>query len=146
MKKLSLQEVQQIEFDLLKRFDAFCKENEIRYFLSNGTLLGAVKYKEFIPWDDDIDVLVPRDDYNRLLHLFNDDEKYQLFAFEKNENYRFPFAKFCNMTTRKEENNIDNGVILGVDIDIFPLDAWDSESHKAKREAHHICKKIFYFN
>ncbi len=146
MKELSLQEIKQIEFALLKKFDVFCKENGIRYFLSNGTLLGAVKYKGFIPWDDDIDVLVPRVDYDRLLSLFNDDERYKLFAFEKDPKYRFPFAKLCDLTTKKEEENTDNGVSLGVDIDIFPLDAWENDFDKAKRDVIRINKKMFYLN
>ena len=74
MKELTLQELKEIEFDILKMFDAFCKENNIRYFLVFGTLLGAIRYKKFIPWDDDVDVLVPREDYERLLSLFQDSE------------------------------------------------------------------------
>lgn len=144
MKELSLQEIKQIEFALLRKFDVFCKENQIRYFLSNGTLLGAIKYNGFIPWDDDIDVLVPRMDYDRLLSLFKDDERYKLFAFEKEPKYRFPFAKLCDLTTKKEEENIDNGVSLGVDIDIFPLDSWACDLHRARREAVQIQKKMFY--
>ncbi len=143
-KELSLQEIKETEFNLLKIFDSFCKENDIKYFLSNGTLLGAIKYKGFIPWDDDIDVLVPRGDYNKLLSLFRDDEKYKLLAFEKNQAYRFPFAKLCDMTTRKEEENINNGIALGVDIDIFPLDLWNSDLDKAKHEAYSINKKMFF--
>ena len=144
MKLLSLQEIKQIEYGILKMFDSFCKENNIRYFLSNGTLLGAVKYGGFIPWDDDVDVLVPREDYNKLLLLFEDSAQYKLFAFERNQAYRFPFAKLCDMTTRKEESNIDNGVLLGVDIDIFPLDAWGNCISKAKREVGSINRKMFY--
>lgn len=142
MKQLSLQEIKQIEFDLLKKFDTFCKENHISYFLSNGTLLGAIKYKGFIPWDDDIDVLVPREDYDKLISLFNDDASYKLFAFEKNHCFKFPFAKLCDMKTRKDELNINNGVVLGVDIDIFPLDAWAFDLVKAKSEVRLINKKM----
>ena len=87
MKELTLQEIKEIELDILKMFDSFCTENNIRYFLSHGTLLGAIRYKGFIPWDDDVDLLVPRKDYNRLLDLFQDSEQYQLFAFEKNQEY-----------------------------------------------------------
>lgn len=143
MKSLSLEEIKEIEFDLLKMLDSFCKENNIQYFLSNGTLLGAVKYKGFIPWDDDIDILVPREDYNKLLSLFTDNGCYKLFAFEKHNEYRFPFAKLCDMTTEKEEKNINNGVHLGVDIDVFPLDSWDADLKNAKKEAKHINKIMF---
>jgi len=143
MKELSLQELKEIEFDILKKFDAFCKENNITYYLSHGTLLGAIRYKKFIPWDDDVDVLVPREDYNRLLSLYKDDERYQLFAFERNPKYRFPFAKLCDMTTRKVEDNTNNGVDLGVDMDIFPLDAWDNDREGAKREVQRLVKYRF---
>ena len=146
MKKLSLNEIKKIELELLKKFDVFCKENGIRYFLSNGTLLGAVKYEGFIPWDDDIDVLVPREDYDRFISLFPDDDRYRLFAFERKGQYRFPFAKLCDMTTRKEEENVDNGVVLGLDIDIFPLDAWNTDPEKAKREVKRIRREMFYLS
>lgn len=143
MKELTLQEIRTIELDLLSIFDTYCKENNIKYFLSNGTLLGAVKYKGFIPWDDDIDVFVPREDYDRLISTFEDNEKYRLFAFERDNGYRFPFAKLCDLTTVKEEGNINNGVSLGIDIDIFSLDAWDSDLEKARKEVKRINRNMF---
>ena len=138
MEKLSLQELKKIELEMLKTLHSFCVENNIKYYLSHGTLLGAIRYKGFIPWDDDVDLLVPREDYNRLISLFKDDERYRIFAYEKDKNYRFPFAKICDMTTKKIEPGYNNGVELGVDIDIFPLDAWDNDLEKAKKEAKHI--------
>lgn len=146
MKELTLQELKDIEVDILKMFDDFCKENNIRYFLAYGTLLGAIRYKKFIPWDDDVDVLIPREDYDRMITLFKDSEKYRLFAFEKDPGYLFPFAKICDMMTRKVEPAYDNGVDLGVDIDLFPLDAWDDDLEKAKMEAKRIKKLMFYLN
>lgn len=142
MKELTLLEIKEIEFNMLKMFDDFCKKNNIRYFLAYGTLLGAVRYKKFIPWDDDVDVLVPREDYDRLLTLFRDNEKYHLCAFEKDENYRFPFAKICDLETKKDEFAYDNGVELGIDIDVFPLDAWDNDLEKAKKEVEYIRKNM----
>lgn len=144
MKELTLQEIKEIEFEILKKFDDFCKENNIRYYLSHGTLLGAIRYKKFIPWDDDVDLLIPRKDYNRMLSLFRDSDRYRLFAFEKNPEYRYPFAKLCDMTTRKVELGYDNGVELGIDIDLFPLDAWDDDLRKAKKEAKRIRTYISY--
>ena len=134
MKELSLQEMKEIELELLKRFHSFCVENNIRYFISHGTLLGAIRYKGFIPWDDDVDLLVPREDYERLLSLYQDNERYCLISYEKNKGYFFPFAKFCDMTTRKVETNLDNGVDHGLAIDVFPLDYWDDDLEKAKQE------------
>ncbi len=145
MKELTLQELKEIEFDILKMFDAFCKENHIKYYLAFGTLLGAVRYKKFIPWDDDVDVLVPREDYNRLLALFRDSEKYHLFAFEKDQRFPFPFAKLCDMTTRKEETVYrSQKITLGVDMDIFPLDAFDDDLVKAQKEVKRIKKDMLW--
>lgn len=143
MKELSLEELKEIELDILKMFDSFCKENNIQYFLAYGTLLGAIRYKKFIPWDDDVDILVPRADYDRLMSLFQDSETYCLYAFERNRKYRFPFAKLCDMRTRLTETVYpNNGVELGVGIDIFPLDHWDDDFDKAKKEAIRIGRDI----
>lgn len=146
MDELSLQELKQIEYRMLEIFHKFCRENNIRYFLSHGTLLGAIRYKHFIPWDDDIDLLVPREDYDRLMSVYKDDERYKLFSFERNKKYRYPFAKLCDMTTYKEEFNYNNGIRLGVDIDIFPLDAWDNDLEKAKKEVKRIRKNMHYLD
>ena len=143
MKELSLDEIKQVELDILKVFHCFCMENNIRYFISHGTLLGAIRYKGFIPWDDDLDVLVPREDYDRLLTIFRDSERYRLIAFEKDRNYAFPYAKLCDMSTRKVEGGYSNGVELGLDIDVFPLDNWNDDLEKAKLEVKHQKKNMF---
>ena len=137
MKELSLQEIKEVEIALLRRFHAFCVENNIRYFVSHGTLLGALRYKAFIPWDDDLDVLVPREDYDRLISLYPNDTRFRLFAPEKDRSYFYPYAKLCDMTTRKVEGGYDNGVELGIDIDVFPLDHWDNDLQRAKSEVRH---------
>ena len=121
--ELTLPEIKASVFEILKHFKDFCTQNDITFFLSNGTLLGAVKYGGFIPWDDDIDVLMPRADYDKLIDLYRDSERYHLFSTERVPAFRFPFAKLCDRTTIKVEENIDNGVELGLDIDIFPIDS-----------------------
>lgn len=135
MKELSLDEIKKIELEALKEFHAFCVKNKIQYFISHGTLLGAIRYKGFIPWDDDLDVLVPRKDYEKLLMLYQDTERYCLLSYEKNKKYLFPFAKFCDMSTLKEEVNLNNGLTHGLAIDVFPLDHWDDNLEKAKQES-----------
>ena len=143
MKELSLAEIKEAELGLLRRLHGFCREHGIRYFLSHGTLLGAVKYRGFILWDDDVDVCLLREDYDRLLKLFPDDGRYRLFAHEKDPAYRYPYAKLCDMTTRKLEPGYDNGVELGVDIDIFPLDHWEDDLEKAKGEVRRLRRLAF---
>lgn len=119
---------------MLRQVHEFCEKHNLQYFLSNGTLLGAIKYKGFIPWDDDIDIFIPRKDYDYFVREYKDTERFKLFSPEREAKYAFPFAKLCDMTTRKEERNNNNGVELGVDIDIFPLDQWDKDAKRHARK------------
>ena len=118
---LDLFELREKELKILRNFDSFCKEKDIPYFLSNGTLLGAVKYGGFIPWDDDIDVVLLREDYDRFINEYFD-SRYILFETRKNNRFRYPFAKLSDPDTVLNETDVNNGVNLGVNIDIFPLD------------------------
>ena len=68
-RSISIEEIKKIETDILDEVVAFCNQNGLRYFLAYGTLLGAVRHKGFIPWDDDIDIHMPRPDYERFLKL-----------------------------------------------------------------------------
>lgn len=146
MTELSLNEVKEIAFQILIHFKSFCEKNDIRYFLSNGTLLGAIKYRQFIPWDDDIDVFVVREDYEKLIRLYDDSKEYCLFARERNGDFCYPFAKLCDMRTRKKEVNINNRVELGVDIDIFPLDVFPNDISQAKKQVNEINSIIEQLN
>ena len=118
--KLSLKERQNISLDILIDVDRFCRENDITYFMGCGTLLGAVRHKGFIPWDDDIDILMFRDDFNRFLNIYKSDK----YALSKPLDGRFCIAKVYDTDTVEYEAGIDysNREPLGVDIDIFPLD------------------------
>ena len=99
MKQLSLKEIQSIEFDILVDFKKYCEEHNLSFFLSNGTLLGAVKYQGFIPWDDDIDVILPREDYERFISEFVSDGKRELLCTQRNSQFVFPFAKHYDTAT-----------------------------------------------
>ena len=70
-KNENLKQLQKVEYQMLKDFDKFCRENDIEYCLTYGTLIGAVRHKGFIPWDDDIDVFVKAEDYLKLESIFN---------------------------------------------------------------------------
>ena len=80
MKKLTLDEVKKIQLEILAYIDSFCKNNNISYFINYGTLLGAVRHKGFIPWDDDIDISMDREHYNMFIEKFNEDSsKYKIY-------------------------------------------------------------------
>ena len=76
-----LKKTQAIALDLLVKFDKVCKKENLRYYLAYGTLLGAVRHKGFIPWDDDLDVVMMRDDFERFCSIYEDSPEYKLFSF-----------------------------------------------------------------
>lgn len=69
-KEINVEELKQIQLDILKFVDKFCKENNLKYYLAYGTLLGAVRHKGYIPWDDDIDIIMFREDYENICNFF----------------------------------------------------------------------------
>ena len=75
MKQIDIEEIRKIQVSILSYVHDFCKKNYIRYSLSGGTLLGAVRHKGYIPWDDDIDIMMPRPDYERFVNEFNENRK-----------------------------------------------------------------------
>ncbi len=119
--EVSKEELKQIELNILKRFDKICRDNHLEYSLAFGTMLGAVRHKGFIPWDDDIDVFMKRKDYEKLLSLKYEDNDYEIKSYRYSKNYYYPFSKMSDKRTeiieswRAEKN-------LGIYIDIFPLD------------------------
>ena len=122
-KEIPLEELKNIELDILIYIDKICKKHNLNYYLFGGTLLGAVKYKGFIPWDDDIDIALFREDYNKLINILKNDEKYKLFSVYNCKNYYYPFSKLSDQNTLLFENakEIEG---LGVNIDIFPIDGY----------------------
>ena len=133
MKKLQLSEVKQIELDILKNFAAFCNEHNLNYVLAYGTLLGCIRHNGFIPWDDDIDVFMLRDDYEKLLSMKNLFEgKFSKLKFKNlgDKDYPFGFLKITDDTTRVEEKEIEAKYQYGIWIDVFPLDKVSSGEKK----------------
>ena len=101
MKEITLEEQKDIMKNIMKKFHAFCEENGLMYYLTGGTLLGAVRHKGFIPWDDDIDVCMPRSDYEKMLDIFNSSVKdfYVISVRDRNKGYYLPFAKIVAPNT-----------------------------------------------
>ena len=122
-RELTSRELRIIQLDILTAIDEFCNQNQIRYSLAYGSLLGAVRHKGYIPWDDDIDIFVPRDDYERLLETFPDEYNghYNIASLSRDPLYLYPFAKAYDNNTILIEHVKDKKNI-GVNIDIFPID------------------------
>jgi lipopolysaccharide cholinephosphotransferase len=121
MIKLSLEESKKTQVEILLYIDKICKEHNIHYSLAYGTLLGAVRHKGFIPWDDDIDIMLLRNDYDILLRLLSSDADYNL-VYEKTNNNWYTYAKLCDKRTYLREDGYPEIETLGVFVDIFPMD------------------------
>ena len=122
MKKMDDQEIKDVELYVLKTLTDYCNAHEIRYFLSYGTLIGAIRHQGFIPWDDDVDVIIPRPDYMRLIRLLGDQEinSCKLSSPYNNRDHFLPYSKIYHVKTEKIEEGVQyRGRPLGIDVDIF---------------------------
>jgi lipopolysaccharide cholinephosphotransferase len=122
---ISIKDIQKVQLEILLEFDRICKKNNIKYQLFAGTLLGAIRHKGFIPWDDDIDVCLLRKDYNRFISLckLDLDSKYFLQTYETDRNYIMQFAKIRKNNTKFVERGTSQcNIHQGIYIDVFPLD------------------------
>ena len=123
---MELRELQLIELDMLKQFVAFCEKNGLRYFLLEGTLLGAVRHKGFIPWDDDIDIVMPRSDYNKLLEIGRDAfaEPLSLNHYSFTPGYYYSFARLANNSIHIMNHTANIPRKEAIAVDIIPLDGF----------------------
>lgn len=129
MVELELKDIQQISLKVLKEVSDFCRQYNIRYSLAYGTLLGAIRHKGFIPWDDDVDIIMPRPDYELFLKKFKSNSRLTLSS--EYENY-LTFSRVCDTKFTRLETLLPFAPLnkgnheLGVWIDIFPIDGVDS--------------------
>ena len=133
-----------ILLSLLNQLHDFCTTNNIRYYLHAGTLLGAVRHKGFIPWDDDLDVSMPREDYEKFLKLIKSSNNTDFYvANYKNVKYYPPaFSKFCRKGTEAVINRKFCG--YGIGIDIFPIDGFPNDINE--RDIWFNKHKEYFFN
>ena len=120
--------------DILKALTRICEDHGLTFFCCAGTAIGAVRHHGIIPWDDDIDVIMPRPDYDRLLEIAKKEDfgKYELVTPYDNEAYPLYFSKLSDKTTTLVEER-ERPCVIGLFVDIFPLDATDDDIDKAHR-------------
>lgn len=141
-KQLSLDEIKQIELQILIEFRKICNELGLKYYLSGGTLLGAIRHKGFIPWDDDIDLAMPRSDFNKLIEFSrsyqNDTYK---FLFFSETGALFPYAKFVNIKTHIDAKYGEDEMQQHLWLDIMPMDGLPEDISEVTK----IYKKAEYY-
>lgn len=135
LKKIEIDEMKEYLLGILQEFDKLCQENQMRYSIAYGTLLGAVRHKGFIPWDDDVDVVMPREDYEKLLSIKYKTKKYEVKSYRYSEDYYYEFSKMIDRETLVlEKYRCDAN--MGIFIDIFPMDYLED-----KRDLEHAMRK-----
>ena len=132
MKEIDDVSLKQIQLDILIRFHEFCVNHGIKYSLSSGTLIGAIRHKGYIPWDDDIDVYMLRDEYNRFEREFSD-EYLRVLSSNTKRDCIYPFAKVFDSRTLLIEGVKYNTKNLGVNIDIFQIDSVPDDMKSRRR-------------
>ena len=123
-KKLDIDEIKEVELGVMDYIHNICKEKGINYSLAYGSLLGAVRHKGFIPWDDDLDIALKRDEYDKLYQAILEDNNsiYKVVSWENDSRYPYPFYRVYDSRTVYENNYIQNDIELGICVDVFPFD------------------------
>lgn len=122
--KIELDELKKLELLIMDQIVLFCDSHNLRYYLTGGSLLGAVRHNGFIPWDDDIDIAMPRNDYEVFTESFNNEvcSRYKVVNYKNTKGYYLPFAKVVDTRTVLKEHVLQNSFELGVYVDVFPID------------------------
>ncbi len=132
MSEIDIEQLKKIELQLLIAVHKICEQENLRYSLGGGTLLGAVRHKGFIPWDDDIDIMMPRPDYDAFIsYCLSNEVPFKILSWETDKSYVDLSAKIYDPETVLEDDNIVNGDKIGVNIDVFPIDGLGNTRKKA---------------
>lgn len=124
----------QILIDLLARIHRVCEENNIRYTIAYGSLLGAIRHGGFIPWDDDIDICMPREEYPRFAEAFpSSDGRYYVLDPSRSQSYAFSHNRACDGSIILKSVRTETVDDFGAYIDVFLQDRWPAEDEERKR-------------
>ncbi|MCR4874148.1 MAG: LicD family protein [Clostridia bacterium] len=129
-------EIRELLLKAAETVKSICEDNGLEIFMGGGTLLGAIRHKGFIPWDDDIDLYMKRPDYDKFIEIMrqNNNGRYRLECHEIDKNYLYPFGKFIDTNTILKEKGADSGIEMGLYVDIFPIDGLGADVKAAKKQ------------
>ena len=150
-RELSIEEGQKVALGVLKAFDRICEEERLRYYLMYGTLIGAIRHGGFIPWDDDIDVMMPRKDFDRFVKYATEHEK-ELFPLKlhtraNTKGFCFAISRFSDMRYRYVNTDAyEKTFDIGAFIDIYPWDNFCNTPEEAEKVWRHCRKMNLTFN
>lgn len=151
MKKVTDQELKQINLEMLCYFDKVCRENNIHYSITGGTLLGAVRHKGFIPWDDDVDVFLPRPEFEKLRNVFPKNSRFQWIDRQINSKFVYNFGRLIDTKTIIRNANGMPSEGAGVFLDVCVVDGLPDNSkkriwHMKYMEMLHKIRSSFIYN
>ena len=135
---ISSSDLQGILLDNLRAFSDYCKRNNLTFFATGGTLLGAIRHNGFIPWDDDVDVAMMPQEFEKLTSLakidpyLDKDRRYRIFLPGEDPNF-FAFIKVVDTRTVLYQKNVKRDLAMGVWIDVFCLDQWPNSEKNRER-------------
>ena len=138
-RQLNEEEIKEVELGVMDYIHNLCQKENINYSLAYGTLLGAVRHKGYIPWDDDVDISLKRDEYDKLYQavLRDNDPIYKVASWENDARYPYPFYRVYDARTVYENNYIENDIDLGICVDVFPFDYYaDVNKEMAKLDTY----------
>lgn len=137
---IGMEVFRKIQLDILISVDEFCKKHNIQYFLAYGTLIGALRHRGYIPWDDDIDIAMPRPDYEKFIKSYGKEgnDTYYVLSPDSDKLYPYTFAKICKSGTHITEFS-SLKYDLGVNIDLFPIDGLPAGKAEIKSHYSKIC-------
>ena len=122
MREVSMDEYKQLLVGVLEKIDYICRSNNLQYSIFYGTLLGAVRHHGFIPWDDDVDIVMPIEDYDLFCDLVRKGSYgINIIRPEENMDTCFPFGKVCDIRTSIQESNLGPIEGYGAYVDVFPF-------------------------
>ncbi len=139
MKALTAREVQLGELEIVKKLDEICTRLNLRYFLAYGTLIGAVRHQGFIPWDDDLDITMPRPDYEVLMEYLathaQEIAPLKLMHYKTSKDYIYPIARVVDTRYWVDYQNAKD-YDLGLFVDVYPLDGCGNTEEEAMQLLH----------